>query len=200
MPPFTRPHLEPVASSAHIATQFIVRPVLILFSRLFLNFPNRCFPLGFGTPVIMLCLPPLWYSAKNMNREALHVVDSFSCYFLLGCSMLPSTLPSNTFNLCFSLCIRGQVSHTYKTVCIICCFSLYCWVGWIANADVLSFIGFESGMWIYLCFGVYVDDCIGCVYPVNVNVFVMYLNYVSVSGEAWWDDVHESRRSWKLPS
>jgi hypothetical protein len=100
---FTRPHLEPGVSSAHIATQFILGSLLILSSHLRQSFPNRFFPLGCRTknlyPLMSPCLCTFHFPVTSS---------------LLGRNIFLSTLPSNSFSVDFSLAWEA-VSHTHKT-------------------------------------------------------------------------------------
>jgi hypothetical protein len=72
--------------------------------------------------MLRTCHPP-WFDHPNDFCEVLKLWSSSFCSHiqppatssLLGPNILLSTLFSNTLNLCSSLGVRVQVSHTYKT-------------------------------------------------------------------------------------
>jgi len=112
-----------------------LRSILILFSQLCLGPPRGLFPSGFPTkmfyafsiyPMHATCLIHLiligfitliiFGEAQKLWSFSLHsLLHPPATLSLLGTNILLSTMFSNTCNLCSSLTLRDQVSHTYKT-------------------------------------------------------------------------------------
>jgi hypothetical protein len=113
---------------------------LILSAHLLFGLPSSLFPYGFPTNILYAflfsphsCYMPCpshspWLDRSNYVWRGVQVMKlllmPFSPIFchlsLFGPNILPTTLFSNTLSLCFSLNIRNQVSHLYRTTELKC--------------------------------------------------------------------------------
>jgi hypothetical protein len=136
---FTRPlHLflswaRPIQSTSPHPTS--PRSILILSTRLRLRLPSGLFPSGYPTNalhaflfspiratwpahlilldlIILIILREEYNSRSSSLCSFLH---SPVTSYLFGPNILLSTLFSYTLSLCFSLCVRDQISHPYRT-------------------------------------------------------------------------------------
>jgi hypothetical protein len=132
--PSTGPYLEPNQSSPYHPILSFLRSVLILSTLLRRGLTSGFFPLAFPTrsyiysssphSCYMLCpshTPSLGHSDYTCRRVQVTKLlimqfSQTSCHPIpLGSNIFLSILVSNTLNLYFSLNVRDQVSHPYRT-------------------------------------------------------------------------------------